>query len=706
MPYTPPATNAVNFALVLYGLPQSTLMNFDFVNPRTIGLSLAPTQAQSPVLVQQPQKSFSPTQAQAITLIKQPGKPFALTQAQAITLVKQIQKVFGTPAPLVIDTMDAISGWAASVDSPAVNLDTSIFEVGTGSIKMNGGSVAAYGSGMANTYTAMDLSGCASFNIWFRCTGNLSGVNTVTRPLAVRFGTSSSVYWEYDIPGNTLTDSTWQRINIPIGSFSAVGGISAWTAITRIEFAMETAGSGQLWVDDIEAAYSPLLVGTSIGNLVKQIGKIFAPTQAQSPTIVKQPAKILTATQGQSITLTPTGLFARTFSLTQTQAVSLAKQIGKVLTVGQAQGITLVKWIYSTLVLTQIQAISLAKQVGKSLTATQTQSPTVAKAGSTTLTTTQGQSPSLLKQVSTYLSAAQAQGVSLAKQVWTYLITSQAQSPTLSDVVIPGGRTLTTTQGQSVSLAQQTQKILSATGSQTATLASQKLAALTLSVTQSSAAKVVVLVGRTLAPAATPVVVLVKMVARYLPTTQSSAATENATIGTTLVTTQTQSITLAELRGKLLTATQSSSAFLSKMMQRIFEKVSISIPSVVRSVSTTLVTSVTSVPTLVGGFLNRRTLTTSQSSDASLTHIHILFHARAFAASAIKAVAISTRAISQPITTSALYLKLSAIAVLIASGLSARSTKAPTISATATPHQPSTDAVYNHPSATAKKDVN
>ena len=168
-------------------------------------------------------------------------------------------KVQPTRTTTVIDAMDSATGWAASFGGPAVGIDASSYGLanraaaGAAAVFMHGGTVAPLGSGMAKTYAAMDLSAAARLALWVNVSGSNGGA-TVSHDLAIRFGTSSTVYWQYTVPGGTLVDSQWRLLSLTPASFSAVGGISLWTAITRIEFAMETAGNtGILWVDNIVA---------------------------------------------------------------------------------------------------------------------------------------------------------------------------------------------------------------------------------------------------------------------------------------------------------------------------------------------------------------------------------------------------------------------------------------------------------------------
>lgn len=150
---------------------------------------------------------------------------------------------------VLIDAMDSATGWG-QVGTGGVAFDSRT-AVGGGSIEIAGGDSVAYGTRMEKTFSALDLTLASSLSMWLYVTGSFLGTPTVSRDLSIRFGTSSAVYWEYVLPAGSLVDSEWTLKAIAPSQFTAVGGIASWGAITYIAFAMETAGSGQLYVDDI-----------------------------------------------------------------------------------------------------------------------------------------------------------------------------------------------------------------------------------------------------------------------------------------------------------------------------------------------------------------------------------------------------------------------------------------------------------------------
>lgn len=65
-------------------------------------------------------------------------------------------------------------------------------------------------------------------------------------------GTSATKYYAHDIlPADIPANSQWFDISIPISQFSAVGGISSLSALTRIDISATFTGTCQLNIDDV-----------------------------------------------------------------------------------------------------------------------------------------------------------------------------------------------------------------------------------------------------------------------------------------------------------------------------------------------------------------------------------------------------------------------------------------------------------------------
>ncbi len=65
-------------------------------------------------------------------------------------------------------------------------------------------------------------------------------------------GTSATIYYAHDIlPADIPANSQWFDIVTPRSAFSAVGGMSAWGSITRVDLSATFTGTCQLNIDDI-----------------------------------------------------------------------------------------------------------------------------------------------------------------------------------------------------------------------------------------------------------------------------------------------------------------------------------------------------------------------------------------------------------------------------------------------------------------------
>lgn len=156
------------------------------------------------------------------------------------------------PAFTVIDSMDTGTGWtAADPGNQNTWLGSTFFSippaVGIELCGWNGGGAA---SGLVKTFGALNLSAASTLAFYVYT----EEVLLADRDLTVRFGTSSTVYWQKVVSGSRIVDRAHTLIELSrANDFTAVGGISAWTAITYLAFLMNTSGSGKCGIDQIVA---------------------------------------------------------------------------------------------------------------------------------------------------------------------------------------------------------------------------------------------------------------------------------------------------------------------------------------------------------------------------------------------------------------------------------------------------------------------
>jgi hypothetical protein len=75
-------------------------------------------------------------------------------------------------------------------------------------------------------------------------------------PLIILIGQSNTVYWSYTFPDNATLEidgrsDQWVEVRVPKSSFSAVGGIADWTAITYLNLALKFTANSTAHIDSI-----------------------------------------------------------------------------------------------------------------------------------------------------------------------------------------------------------------------------------------------------------------------------------------------------------------------------------------------------------------------------------------------------------------------------------------------------------------------
>lgn len=277
-------------------------------------------------------------------------------------------------------------------------------------------------------------------------------------------------------------------------------------------------------------------------------------SQEQAVARVVALGRILSSPQGQSVARAVS--IARSLSVAQETAEALSVTASTTLSVAQGAVPTLQLVVARTLIATQVasssvqgdpktiltitqgQSVARSASMTRAISATQGQSVARSVQMARTLAASQGQMVAHTTEVSRYLTVGQGQSISRTVALALMLRASGGQSASQTGVIHPGTKTLTLTQGQSVTASR--------------TVALRRLVGQGQAVTQ------VRVVSRQLVVSQSSVMSLQRAVNRRISVAQGASASIGRTLQERLSATQPQQIVIGVATSRTLVVNQNS----------------------------------------------------------------------------------------------------------------------------------------------------
>jgi len=170
----------------------------------------------------------------------------------------------------LVAACDSASGW-----STAPTLDTTLYKVGSGSLKVTQTASTNGTYGHATLTTAKDATG-GYIEAWIRL-GTRANFDLTNSKVRILSGSSAAKGYEISLsaiealPTGAFTDSTWKIVKIPVASFTPFGASPSWTTVTGMAMVVYANANGSAvinWDDvrEVPASWPVTAAATAVAD--------------------------------------------------------------------------------------------------------------------------------------------------------------------------------------------------------------------------------------------------------------------------------------------------------------------------------------------------------------------------------------------------------------------------------------------------------
>jgi len=166
--------------------------------------------------------------------------------------LKEIAQCFS--AKTIIDAFEATTGWVSGGDVSAIATDSSIFQIGSNSLKLTYTNSTGFGIaqnissiGDVSTFTGIasgsPITGYVSIKLRPDSLQNISGIQ-------VRFGSDAGNLVYQNVVSGALVEDQWYSLNIDLSS-TTVSGNPVWTTASYRAIVISGGGNCVVYADDM-----------------------------------------------------------------------------------------------------------------------------------------------------------------------------------------------------------------------------------------------------------------------------------------------------------------------------------------------------------------------------------------------------------------------------------------------------------------------